>query len=80
VTVAQVAFEAFEAGDSRFDLITFVASLHHMDVPTTSFPGQLCAAGCTTAISCAGGSRSAIHLCHCGFSGCGPVKRVGGSH
>lgn len=32
VTVAQVAFEAFEAGDSRFDLITFVASLHHMDL------------------------------------------------
>ncbi|HEY9266621.1 MAG TPA: class I SAM-dependent methyltransferase [Mycobacterium sp.] len=32
VTVAQVGFDAFDAGDSRFDLITFVASLHHMDL------------------------------------------------
>lgn len=32
VTVEQVDFEAFDAGDSRFDLITFVASLHHMEL------------------------------------------------
>ncbi|MCV7149812.1 class I SAM-dependent methyltransferase [Mycolicibacterium pyrenivorans] len=32
VTVEQVDFEAFDAGDSRFDVITFVASLHHMEL------------------------------------------------
>jgi len=32
VTVTQTGFEGFQAGDRRFDLITFVASLHHMDL------------------------------------------------
>ena len=32
VTVAQTTFDAYEPGGRRFDLITFVASLHHMDL------------------------------------------------
>jgi 2-polyprenyl-3-methyl-5-hydroxy-6-metoxy-1,4-benzoquinol methylase len=32
VTVSHQTFEAFEPGSHRFDLITFVASLHHMDL------------------------------------------------
>jgi 2-polyprenyl-3-methyl-5-hydroxy-6-metoxy-1,4-benzoquinol methylase len=32
VTVSPAAFEAYDAGQCRFDLITFVASLHHMDL------------------------------------------------
>jgi 2-polyprenyl-3-methyl-5-hydroxy-6-metoxy-1,4-benzoquinol methylase len=32
VTVAQRDFQNFQAGEQRFDLITFVASLHHMDL------------------------------------------------
>ena len=31
VSVAQTAFDSYESGGRRFDLITFVASLHHMD-------------------------------------------------
>ena len=32
VTVSQADFQNFRAGERRFDLITFVASLHHMDL------------------------------------------------
>jgi 2-polyprenyl-3-methyl-5-hydroxy-6-metoxy-1,4-benzoquinol methylase len=32
VTVSPAAFETYDAGQGRFDLITFVASLHHMDL------------------------------------------------
>jgi 2-polyprenyl-3-methyl-5-hydroxy-6-metoxy-1,4-benzoquinol methylase len=32
VAVSHQSFEAFEPGSHRFDLITFVASLHHMDL------------------------------------------------
>ena len=32
VTVSQAGFEGYQAGERRFDLITFVASLHHMDL------------------------------------------------
>jgi 2-polyprenyl-3-methyl-5-hydroxy-6-metoxy-1,4-benzoquinol methylase len=32
VTVSQAKFEGYRAGERRFDLITFVASLHHMDL------------------------------------------------
>ena len=32
VTVAQHNFQDYHAGEQRFDLITFVASLHHMDL------------------------------------------------
>lgn len=32
VTVSQDAFDTFQSGVRRFDLITFVASLHHMDL------------------------------------------------
>lgn len=32
VTVAHASFAAYDAGDRRFDLVTFVASLHHMDL------------------------------------------------
>ncbi len=35
VTVSESSFEAFEPGARRFALITFVASLHHMDLGTT---------------------------------------------
>lgn len=31
VQVREVAFDTFDPGSQRFDLITFVASLHHMD-------------------------------------------------
>lgn len=31
VQVREAAFDAFDPGSQRFDLITFVASLHHMD-------------------------------------------------
>jgi 2-polyprenyl-3-methyl-5-hydroxy-6-metoxy-1,4-benzoquinol methylase len=33
VDVSCQDFERYEASDRRFDLITFVASLHHMDLP-----------------------------------------------
>jgi 2-polyprenyl-3-methyl-5-hydroxy-6-metoxy-1,4-benzoquinol methylase len=32
VAVSQEAFDDYQAGRRRFDLITFVASLHHMDL------------------------------------------------
>jgi 2-polyprenyl-3-methyl-5-hydroxy-6-metoxy-1,4-benzoquinol methylase len=32
VTVSRAEFEGYRAGERRFDLITFVASLHHMDL------------------------------------------------
>jgi 2-polyprenyl-3-methyl-5-hydroxy-6-metoxy-1,4-benzoquinol methylase len=32
VTVTQADFQAYQPGSRRFDLITFVASLHHMDL------------------------------------------------
>ena len=32
VTVCQGDFQAYDAGGRRFDLITFVASIHHMDL------------------------------------------------
>ncbi len=32
VAVAEHAFEAYDPGDARFDLITFVATIHHMDL------------------------------------------------
>jgi 2-polyprenyl-3-methyl-5-hydroxy-6-metoxy-1,4-benzoquinol methylase len=32
VTVSLSAFDAYDAGHRRFDLITFVATLHHMDL------------------------------------------------
>jgi 2-polyprenyl-3-methyl-5-hydroxy-6-metoxy-1,4-benzoquinol methylase len=35
VTLSPVAFEIYEAGQRRFDLITFVASLHHMELRTS---------------------------------------------
>jgi 2-polyprenyl-3-methyl-5-hydroxy-6-metoxy-1,4-benzoquinol methylase len=35
ITVSRDAFDTFQAGDRRFDLITFVASLHHMDLRTS---------------------------------------------
>jgi 2-polyprenyl-3-methyl-5-hydroxy-6-metoxy-1,4-benzoquinol methylase len=38
VTVTQADFQAYQPGSRRFDLITFVASLHHMDL-RRSLPG-----------------------------------------
>jgi SAM-dependent methyltransferase len=35
VQVSRTSFEEFDPGTRRFDLITFVASLHHMDLRTT---------------------------------------------
>jgi len=35
VQVSRATFEEFDPGTRRFDLITFVASLHHMDLRTT---------------------------------------------
>lgn len=35
VTMAHTSFAAYDAGDRRFDLVTFVASLHHMDLRET---------------------------------------------
>ncbi|HEX2285794.1 MAG TPA: class I SAM-dependent methyltransferase [Mycobacterium sp.] len=35
VTVSHEAFDTYQAGQRRFDLITFVASLHHMDMRTS---------------------------------------------
>jgi SAM-dependent methyltransferase len=32
VTVEHTSFEDFDPGDARFDVITFVASIHHMDL------------------------------------------------
>ena len=32
VSVHQTAFESYDAGAARFDLITFVATVHHMDL------------------------------------------------
>lgn len=32
VTVSHEAFDAFDAGGRNFDLVTFVATLHHMDM------------------------------------------------
>lgn len=32
VTVAESSFETFDPGGQRFDVVTFVASLHHMDL------------------------------------------------
>jgi len=35
VDVSCTSFEGFDPGSRRFDLVTFVASLHHMDLRTT---------------------------------------------
>ncbi|AHC26641.1 MULTISPECIES: class I SAM-dependent methyltransferase [Mycobacteriaceae] len=35
VSVQNCSFDDFDSGGDRFDLITFVASLHHMDLCTT---------------------------------------------
>jgi SAM-dependent methyltransferase len=35
VRISSTSFEDFDPGTRRFDLITFVASLHHMDLHTT---------------------------------------------
>ncbi|MUL64127.1 SAM-dependent methyltransferase [Mycobacterium sp. CBMA 234] len=35
VVLSQSSFDAFDAGSRRFDLITFVASLHHMELRST---------------------------------------------
>jgi SAM-dependent methyltransferase len=35
VQMSRASFEEFDPGTRRFDLITFVASLHHMDLRTT---------------------------------------------
>jgi SAM-dependent methyltransferase len=35
VQISRTSFEEFDPGTRRFDLITFVASLHHMDLRTT---------------------------------------------
>jgi SAM-dependent methyltransferase len=35
VQISRATFEEFDPGTRRFDLITFVASLHHMDLRTT---------------------------------------------
>lgn len=35
VTIAERAFDAYDPGDARFDLITFVAAIHHMDLHAT---------------------------------------------
>lgn len=35
VAVVNADFQRYDAGERRFDLITFVASLHHMDLRTT---------------------------------------------
>ncbi|MBB5165460.1 bifunctional 2-polyprenyl-6-hydroxyphenol methylase/3-demethylubiquinol 3-O-methyltransferase UbiG [Mycobacterium sp. AZCC_0083] len=35
VQISRASFEEFDPGTRRFDLITFVASLHHMDLRTT---------------------------------------------
>jgi 2-polyprenyl-3-methyl-5-hydroxy-6-metoxy-1,4-benzoquinol methylase len=46
-TVAQDSFENFDAGSRRFDLITLVATLHHMDMRAalTKARGLLTASG-----------------------------------
>ena len=35
VSLLQTSFEEFDPGDARFDLITFVATIHHMDLRTS---------------------------------------------
>jgi len=35
VQISSTSFEEFDPGTRRFDLVTFVASLHHMDLRTT---------------------------------------------
>jgi len=35
VQISHASFQEFDPGTQRFDLITFVASLHHMDLGTT---------------------------------------------
>lgn len=35
VTIAERAFDAYDPGEIRFDLITFVATVHHMDLQAT---------------------------------------------
>ena len=35
VSISEHAFHAFDPGDVRFDLITFVATIHHMDLRGT---------------------------------------------
>jgi 2-polyprenyl-3-methyl-5-hydroxy-6-metoxy-1,4-benzoquinol methylase len=40
VTVAQDSFQDYPAGEQRFDLITFVASLHHMDLRASLIKAQ----------------------------------------
>lgn len=34
VTVKRISFDDFDPGSSGFDVITFVASIHHMDLPS----------------------------------------------
>lgn len=51
ISLQNCSFDEFEPGDSRFDLITFVASLHHMDLRTTlQRAGDLLAPGGTIAV------------------------------
>ncbi|ORV81196.1 class I SAM-dependent methyltransferase [Mycolicibacterium iranicum] len=35
VTIVEQPFDAYDPGDVRFDLITFVATIHHMDLRAT---------------------------------------------
>jgi 2-polyprenyl-3-methyl-5-hydroxy-6-metoxy-1,4-benzoquinol methylase len=55
VTVSQADFQDYQAGARRFDLITFVASLHHMDLRASLVKardlltptGEIAAVGCS---------------------------------
>jgi len=55
VTVSQVEFEGYQAGERRFDLITFVASLHHMDLRASLVKarGLLTSTGEIAVVGCA---------------------------
>ena len=55
VSVSRAEFEGYRAGERRFDLITFVASLHHMDLRDSLVKardlltptGEIAAVGCS---------------------------------
>jgi len=55
VTVAQQSFDGYDSGTVQFDLITFVASLHHMDLRTSLLKarGLLTPTGEIAVVGCA---------------------------
>lgn len=76
VRVTESAFDAFDPGSSRFDLITFVASLHHMDLRASLERARgLLSAGGTIAVVGLSANKTVRDWIWSGL--CVPVVRVG---